>query len=62
LYSKNIGFIAAKTILVLSSVLSINSFIAVNAQSKTGRNAFNFVAAGDYGCDKKAHETVNHIE
>jgi hypothetical protein len=23
---------------------------------------FNFVAAGDYGCDKKAHETVNHMQ
>jgi len=62
LYSKNIGFIAAKTILVVSSVLFINSFIAANAQIQTGHNAFNFVAAGDYGCDKKAHETVNHMQ
>ena len=49
-------------IFVFCSILSIQSFITVNAQVESGHNVFNFVAAGDWGCDKKAHETVSNIE
>ena len=49
-------------IIILSIVLSANSFITVNPQVRVSNNAFNFVGAGDWGCDKKAHETVNHME
>ncbi len=49
-------------IFIFSCVLSINSFIAVNAQFQSGHNDFNFVAAGDWGCDKKAHDTVSNMQ
>ncbi len=62
MYPKNIGFIVAKTIFIFSGVLSINSFIAVNAQIQTAHIGFNFVAAGDWGCDKKAHQTVTNMQ
>ncbi len=38
--------------------LSANSFITVNAQVRVSNN---FVAAGDWGCDKKAHQTVANM-
>jgi predicted phosphohydrolase len=60
LYSKDIEFIVK--IILLSCVLSINSFNPVNAQVQSAHNVFNFVAAGDWGCDKKAHETINHMQ
>jgi hypothetical protein len=49
-------------IFVFCCILSIQGFIAANAQVRSTHNGFNFVAAGDYGCDKKAHETVNHMQ
>jgi hypothetical protein len=49
-------------IFVCCCILSIQSFISVIAQVKSDHNDFNFVAAGDWGCDKKAHDTVNHME
>ena len=36
-----------------------NLAIASSEISSNRNNVFNFVAAGDWGCDKKAHETVN---
>ncbi len=51
---KNGGFIAGKMFFIFFSILSINNVIAANAQIQTSHNGFNFVAAGDYGCDKKA--------
>jgi predicted phosphohydrolase len=62
LYLKNIEFSVGKMIIVFCSFLSIQSFITANAQIQSGHTDFNFVAAGDWGCDKKAHETVNHME
>jgi len=34
----------------------------VNAQPQPAHKEFNFVAAGDWGCDKKAHETVSNMQ
>ena len=49
-------------IFVFCSILSFQGVITVNAQVQSDHNDFNFVAAGDWGCDKKAHETINHMQ
>ena len=54
--------IIGKIIFIFSIVLSVNSFTTVNALIQSGHNDFNFVAAGDWGCDKKAHETVTNMQ
>ena len=62
MYPKYIEFTVAKMIFVFCSILSFQSFTTVNAQVQSDHNDFNFVAAGDWGCDKKAHETVANMQ
>ena len=62
MYPKYIEFTVAKMIFVFCSILSFQSVITVNAQVQSDHNDFNFVAAGDWGCDKKAHETVTNMQ
>ena len=54
--------IIGKLIFIFSIVLTVNGFTAVNALIQSGHNDFNFVAAGDWGCDKKLHETVTNMQ
>jgi hypothetical protein len=49
-------------VFIIFSILSIYSFIATNAQLHTDHIDFNFVAAGDWGCDTRAHETVSDMQ
>jgi predicted phosphohydrolase len=62
LYPKYIQFTVAKMIFVFCSILSFQGVITVNAQVQSDHNDFNFVAAGDWSCDKKAHETVANMQ
>src|SRR5262245_35812439 len=47
--------------IVFLSIMSLNT---LSAQPKDNSNDidFNFVAAGDWGCDSKAHDTVNNMQ
>lgn len=47
--------------IVFLSIMSLNT---LSAQPKANSNDidFNFVAAGDWGCDSKAHDTVNNMQ
>ena len=43
--------------------LQLESSVAEGSQNDSKINStFNFVAAGDWGCDSKAHNTVNNIQ
>ena len=47
-------------IMIIVGVLSLNNLAIASSEINSNRNnGFNFVAAGDWGCDKKAHETVD---
>ena len=48
-------------ILIILGVLSVNNLAIASSEINPNRN-FNFVAAGDWGCDKKAHETVANMQ
>ena len=51
------------SILIIAGILSLNNLAIASSEISSNRNnGFNFVAAGDWGCDKKAHETVNHMQ
>ena len=51
------------SILIIAGILSLNNLAIASSEISSNRNnVFNFVAAGDWGCDKKAHETVNHMQ
>ena len=51
------------SIIIIAGILSLNNLAIASSEISSNRNnVFNFVAAGDWGCDKKAHETVNHMQ
>jgi Calcineurin-like phosphoesterase len=52
-----VHFIAA----IFLSIMSINT-LSAQPNTKSHDNDFNFVAAGDWGCDAKAHDTVNNMQ
>jgi hypothetical protein len=49
-------------VFILFTTLSVNSLAGASSEINSSRNDFNFVAAGDWGCDKKAHETVSNMQ
>ncbi len=59
---QNNGFIVGEMIFIFCSILSIPSFVVANAQIQLGHSDFNFAAAGDWGCDTKAHQTVSNMQ
>ncbi|MEP6576331.1 MAG: metallophosphoesterase [Nitrososphaerota archaeon] len=62
MYSKIDEFMVAKMLLIFFSILSIQSFITANAQIQPSHTDFNFVAAGDWGCNEMAQRTVNNMQ
>jgi predicted phosphohydrolase len=62
LTNKKTNILRCKIILLLFCAVFFNSISAESPQSNSNHNTFNFVAAGDWGCDKKAHETVTNMQ
>jgi hypothetical protein len=46
---------------IFFSIFSINN-LSAQPTRKSNNFDFNFVAAGDWGCDSKAHDTVNNMQ
>jgi hypothetical protein len=46
---------------IFLNILSVNS-LSAQPKIKSNNIDFNFVAAGDWGCDAKAHDTVNNMQ
>jgi predicted phosphohydrolase len=49
-------------ILIIAGILSLTNLAVASSEINSNRYGFNFVAAGDWGCDKKAHETLTHMQ
>lgn len=54
--------LSCKVIFVLFSAVFINCINAVSSQFISNHNAFNFAAAGDWGCNEMSQRTVNNIQ
>jgi len=59
--SNKVSLLRNVIILIILGVLSVNNLAIANSEINPNRN-FNFVAAGDWGCDEKAHETVTNMQ